>query len=210
MARMTVFATRSWRESSTRRITAFRSAGSAYSSLAFARTRALSGHFRTRRIAARPSYGIKPAATWERHRVPRKQRVIPTMTGTQQSLLARTPSQPWRTVRDVLSGLPDPDATGSIERLSLITVSNLEHEPTKDTRAAPFDGARKTLKAGVHGVPGGENMLCRPDGSVRYFTVREAARLQTFPMISVPRLLDGNHAPAWKRGSGEHRSPYGQ
>jgi DNA (cytosine-5)-methyltransferase 1 len=24
-------------------------------------------------------------------------------------------------------------------------------------------------------------MLCRPDGSVRYFTVREAARLQTFP-----------------------------
>ena len=24
-------------------------------------------------------------------------------------------------------------------------------------------------------------MLARPDGSVRYFTVREAARLQTFP-----------------------------
>jgi len=25
------------------------------------------------------------------------------------------------------------------------------------------------LKAGVHGVPGGENMLRRPDGSIRYF-----------------------------------------
>jgi DNA (cytosine-5)-methyltransferase 1 len=37
------------------------------------------------------------------------------------------------------------------------------------------------LKAGVHGVPGGENMLRRPDGSVRYFSVRESARLQTFP-----------------------------
>jgi len=37
------------------------------------------------------------------------------------------------------------------------------------------------LKAGDHGVPGGENMLARVDGSVRYFTVREAARLQTFP-----------------------------
>jgi len=36
----------------------------------------------------------------------------------------------------------------------------------------------KTLRAGVHG---GENMLRRPDGSVRYFTVRESARLQTFP-----------------------------
>jgi DNA (cytosine-5)-methyltransferase 1 len=30
-------------------------------------------------------------------------------------------------------------------------------------------------------VPGGENMLRRHDGSVRYFTVRESARLQTFP-----------------------------
>ena len=33
----------------------------------------------------------------------------------------------------------------------------------------------------MHGVPGGENMLARPDGSVRYFSVRESARLQTFP-----------------------------
>lgn len=30
-------------------------------------------------------------------------------------------------------------------------------------------------------MPGGENMLRRVDGSVRYFSVREAARLQTFP-----------------------------
>ena len=30
-------------------------------------------------------------------------------------------------------------------------------------------------------MPGGENMLRRPDGSVRYFSVRESARLQTFP-----------------------------
>ena len=30
-------------------------------------------------------------------------------------------------------------------------------------------------------MPGGENMLRRGDGSVRYFTGREAARLQTFP-----------------------------
>ncbi len=39
----------------------------------------------------------------------------------------------------------------------------------------------KALKAGVHGVPGGENMMARDDGSVRYFTVREAARLQGLP-----------------------------
>jgi DNA (cytosine-5)-methyltransferase 1 len=46
---------------------------------------------------------------------------------------------------------------------------------------SPLDEPAKTLKAGDHGVPGGENMLARPDGSIRYFTVREAARLQTFP-----------------------------
>jgi DNA (cytosine-5)-methyltransferase 1 len=46
---------------------------------------------------------------------------------------------------------------------------------------SPLDEPAKTLKAGVHGVPGGENALLQPDGSVRYFTIREAARLQTFP-----------------------------
>jgi DNA (cytosine-5)-methyltransferase 1 len=46
---------------------------------------------------------------------------------------------------------------------------------------SPWDEPSKTLKAGDHGVPGGENILRREDGSVRYFTVREAARLQTFP-----------------------------
>ena len=44
-----------------------------------------------------------------------------------------------------------------------------------------YDWPAKTLKAGVHGVPGGENMLVLDDGSIRYFSVREAARLQTFP-----------------------------
>jgi DNA (cytosine-5)-methyltransferase 1 len=44
-----------------------------------------------------------------------------------------------------------------------------------------LDEPAKTLKAGDHGVPGGENMLLRTNGSVRYFSVREAARLQTFP-----------------------------
>src|SRR5207245_763895 len=44
-----------------------------------------------------------------------------------------------------------------------------------------YDLPAKVLKAGWHGVPGGENMLAYPDGTVRYFTIRECARLQTFP-----------------------------
>jgi DNA (cytosine-5)-methyltransferase 1 len=46
---------------------------------------------------------------------------------------------------------------------------------------SPLDLPAKTLKAGGHGVPGGENMLVRTDGGVRYFSIRESARLQTFP-----------------------------
>jgi DNA (cytosine-5)-methyltransferase 1 len=46
---------------------------------------------------------------------------------------------------------------------------------------SPFDEPAKTLKAGAHGVPGGENMVVFPNGEARYFTVRESARLQTFP-----------------------------
>ena len=39
----------------------------------------------------------------------------------------------------------------------------------------------KAIKAGVHGVPGGENMIAYLDGTYRYYTTREAARIQTFP-----------------------------
>jgi DNA (cytosine-5)-methyltransferase 1 len=46
---------------------------------------------------------------------------------------------------------------------------------------SPIDEPSKALKAGDHGVPGGENMLRHPNGQVRYYTVREAARIQTFP-----------------------------
>ena len=118
---------------------------------------------------------------WERHRIPRKQRVIPAMTETQQSSFARTPSQPWRTVRDVLSGLPDPEREPEASSAYLNHRFQPGARTYKGHTGSPLDEPAKTLKAGVHGVPGGENMLCRPDGSVRYFTVREAARLQTFP-----------------------------
>jgi DNA (cytosine-5)-methyltransferase 1 len=89
--------------------------------------------------------------------------------------------QPWRTVADALVGLPDPTKAISAD----IIVHNHRYQPGARSypghTGSPLHEPAKTLKAGVHGVPGGENMLRRPDGSVRYFTVRESARLQTFP-----------------------------
>lgn len=51
----------------------------------------------------------------------------------------------------------------------------------KGHTGSTLDDPAKVLKAGDHGVPGGENMLAYANGDVRYFTVREAARLQAFP-----------------------------
>ena len=89
------------------------------------------------------------------------------------------PDQPWRTVRDALMGLPDPEREPSSNLANHVFNPGARSYPGHT--GSPLDEPAKTLKAGDHGVPGGENMLVRPDGSLRYFTVREAARLQTFP-----------------------------
>jgi DNA (cytosine-5)-methyltransferase 1 len=44
-----------------------------------------------------------------------------------------------------------------------------------------MDSVAKTIKAGHHGVPGGENVVRLDNETVRYFSVRECARLQAFP-----------------------------
>jgi len=115
---------------------------------------------------------------WDRHQVARKDRLAPVGNISRDECPSLAP---WRTTRDALHGLPDPEFdVGASEKL-------LNHRFQPGARSYPghtgsaFDEPAKTLKAGVHGVPGGENMLVRPDGSVRYFTVRESARLQTFP-----------------------------
>lgn len=86
----------------------------------------------------------------------------------------------WRTVRDALRGLPEPSADREHRRIpNHVGRSGARSYPGHT--GSPLDEPAKTLKAGDHGVPGGENMLRREDGTVRYFTVREAARLQGFP-----------------------------
>lgn len=122
---------------------------------------------------------------WERHEVPRRQRPYPDnrqkarVEKLRGETLFQDGKQPWLTVRDAISDLPDP------ERNPRNNVPNHMFNPGARSypghTGSPLDEPAKTLKAGDHGVPGGENMLARLDGSVRYFTVREAARLQTFP-----------------------------
>src|SRR5690606_13368360 len=88
-------------------------------------------------------------------------------------------TKPWRTVRDALAGLPKPTERGSTRFLNHFQQPGARSYPGHT--GSPIDAPAKTLKAGDHGVPGGENMLRDTDGSVRYFSIRESARLQPFP-----------------------------
>lgn len=86
---------------------------------------------------------------------------------------------PWVTVRQTISDLCCSDIGGlrKIENNEPISGARLY----KGHTGSQFDWPAKTIKSGVHGVPGGENMLCLGRGKVRYFTMRELARIQTFP-----------------------------
>lgn len=121
---------------------------------------------------------------WEQHQIAKSKRpdVPERFRGRVQmlrSLLFGPVYEPWQTVRDAICDLPVPKPDGCKN------VLNHQLNPGariyKGHTGSPVDEPAKTLKAGDHGVPGGENMLAELDGSVRYFTVRESARLQTFP-----------------------------
>ena len=123
---------------------------------------------------------------WDRHGIDQPNRPPPSegihrRVARLQGFDFPPPLRPWRTVRDALAGLPDPEYRSS----HCEQVPNHRHQP--GARPYPghtgsrYDEPAKVLKAGDHGVPGGENMLVRADGTCRYFSVREAARLQMFP-----------------------------
>lgn len=120
---------------------------------------------------------------WERHALP-KPEAVPVLPLKVQRLAHQAAMfdgprmQPWQTVRDAIHDLPDP------VRYPDNGVPNHVHIPGARSyvghTGSPLDEPSKALKAGDHGVPGGENMTRFADGSVRYYTVREAARIQTF------------------------------
>ncbi len=122
---------------------------------------------------------------WERHGVSSKNRPEPPQKYMNkirklgQMSLPGVNGRPWRTVRDAVWGLPDPRDNESACFFNHVFQDGARVYPGHT--GSLLDLPAKTLKAGDHGVPGGENMMAPPGGSVRYFTVRESARLQTFP-----------------------------
>jgi DNA (cytosine-5)-methyltransferase 1 len=119
---------------------------------------------------------------WDRHELAKRNR--PQAPTKLQPRMERIGSllpfdAPWKTVRDAISDLPDPEK--STDGTIFNHIFQPGARPYPGHTGSPMDEPAKTLKAGDHGVPGGENMLRLPNGRVRYFTVRESARIQTFP-----------------------------
>ena len=130
---------------------------------------------------------------WERHGLdPRPIDVAPSRRAAVDAAHARLRTgdlRPWRTLRDALTGhldapgfepLPEPvdgeEADGWNFHVG-IPGARLY----KGHSGNPLDWPAKTIKAGVHGVPGGEHIVLLDNGTHRYLTVRECARIQTFP-----------------------------
>ena len=115
---------------------------------------------------------------WTRHGLKRRRTPVLQQDRARIEQLARAKiepsSSPWVTIRDVLNGLGEPNG-----KCNHILQTGARVYPGHT--GSPMDLPAKALKAGDHGVPGGENMMVRDDGSVRYFTTREAARLVGLP-----------------------------
>lgn len=122
---------------------------------------------------------------WDRLGLPASDPVVPPQHKL-ASILCESPAQevkPWVTLREAIAGLPSPALAGTDpndaevqHHVRINTEARLYHGHTGNVLDLPG----KTVKAGVHGTPGGEGIVTEDDGSRRRMTVRENARVQTF------------------------------
>jgi DNA (cytosine-5)-methyltransferase 1 len=102
---------------------------------------------------------------------------IPVITA--KNATAETGKQRWQCLYEAIRDLPEPTEKPCPGIGNHILQTGAKAYPGHT--GSPLHLPSKALKAGDHGVPGGENMIAYPDGTVRYLTVRESARVQTFP-----------------------------
>jgi DNA (cytosine-5)-methyltransferase 1 len=123
---------------------------------------------------------------WRRHGIQRlrpgtvSRRIASRLDAIKQMDKLEGSRLPWRTIRDSIWDLPKPHS-GHAEAEILNHDRNPGARSYAGHSGSLMDEPAKTLKAGAHGVPGGENSLALGGQRLRYFTVRECARLQTFP-----------------------------
>ncbi|MEO3807152.1 DNA cytosine methyltransferase [Nonomuraea sp. B1E8] len=136
---------------------------------------------------------MRDGTYWERHNVPDDIRGR-VMARVPNSIPLTDGLQPWRTLRDAIQGVDEnegkplpPIPIEYLDREERNLGNVTDHIGWPGARIYPghtpneLDRPAKTVKAGVHGVPGGESVMLLDDGSHRYMSVRETARVMTFP-----------------------------
>lgn len=126
---------------------------------------------------------------WQRHDIPSRSR--PAANESDTFVLKRLleggkqpEEEPWVTVRDAFANLPEPVRSTRRHVSGDLPTHHQLHPGARVYErhtGSTWDEPAKALKAGDHGVPGGENILVGRRGRVRYFTIREMARLQGLP-----------------------------
>lgn len=116
-------------------------------------------------------------AYWDQHEVTRQLRKSVRNRLPRRRNLPATEAR-WQTLRDLTQrlGAPHDENGGDLSHVS-VPGARLYRNHT----GSVLDWPAKTVKAGVHGSPGGEHIVVLDDGSYRYLTVRECAALQGFP-----------------------------
>ncbi|MBA2595540.1 MAG: DNA cytosine methyltransferase [Chloroflexia bacterium] len=123
---------------------------------------------------------------WDEHRVPKNQRpAMPPNVAPQVRRFrseGKPPDERWRTLRDAINQtleLPEPTIYEhpSFQKHYLVPGARVYDGHTGND----LDRPAKTIKAGDHGNPGGEHVLVRDGMAHRYLSIRECARVQTFP-----------------------------
>ncbi|WBP88089.1 DNA cytosine methyltransferase [Kitasatospora cathayae] len=140
---------------------------------------------------------------WERHpTVPKHVRELVMARLPKDMPLMDDGLKPWRTFRDAIAGIDENEgkplpkiAWDRLDRQEYRAGGFTDHIGWPDARIYKghtpneLDRPAKTVKAGVHGVPGGESVMLTDDLESskskiyrhRYMTVRETARVMTFP-----------------------------
>ncbi|MFE9308087.1 DNA cytosine methyltransferase [Streptomyces sp. NPDC006706] len=169
--------------------------------------RDFAAHVRRRRYSDDALHrSMRDGSYWARHDVPPhvKERVMARLP----EVIKEDKCLPWRTLRDAIKGYGTDEELPALPKIDL---TRLEEKHDFGGERFPghigWPGARiykghtpneldrpaKTVKAGVHGVPGGESVMeldkrledpTSPGGwryRHRYMTVRETARVMTFP-----------------------------
>ena len=144
---------------------------------------------------------------WQRHNVDAsvRKRVIdnlPELDHEDEKVKEKLKLDPWRTLRDAIAGIdenegkPLPPVSEEEVKNKVVVGGIPDHVGWPGARMYTghtpnlLDRPAKTVKAGVHGVPGGESVMQLDDvdfanfggeTGYRYMTVRETARVMTFP-----------------------------